>query len=153
MIIEKYYVNINMDIINEELGQNNSAIDPEINKYNTEINTNTLKLLKEKNPVKKYTIQTQINSLNRQKIYYTIKQYIKKFIFYLFLLLLFTLNLISVAIALSVHRNDSIFFRIGASIYAFFFSFLYILLNYRYYRLEVKKDINTICPNNPFKLV
>jgi lipopolysaccharide export LptBFGC system permease protein LptF len=141
-----------MDIINEELGNNSSAQDPEINKYNTEINEKTLKLLQEKNTLKKYTIQTEIDSLNRNKTYYIIKQYIKKFIFYLFLLLLFTLNLISVAIALSVHRNDSIVFKLVASIYAFFFSFLYILLNYRYYRLEVKKEVNTICPNNPFKL-
>lgn len=141
-----------MDIINEELGKNNSAQDPKINKYNTEINEKTLKLLQEKNTLKKYTMQTEIDSLNRQKTYYIIKQYIKKFIFYLFLLLLFTLNLISVAIALSVHRNDSIVFKLVASIYAFFFSFLYILLNYRYYRLEVKKEVNTICPNNPFKL-
>ena len=141
-----------MDIINEELGNNSSAQDPEINKYNTEINEKTLKLLQEKNTLKKYTIQTEIDSLNRNKTYYIIKQYIKKFIFYLFLLLLFTLNLISVAIALSVHRNDSIVFKLVASIYAFFFSFLYILLNYRYYRLEIKKEVNTICPNNPFKL-
>ena len=143
--------NLNFDsVISDELGGGQEG-DPIINKYNTDINTKTLEVLNEKNPIKKYELQTQLNSINRQKTFYIIKQYFKKFIFYIFLLGLFSLNLIAVAVSLSMNRNKSILFKIFSSIYAFFFSILYILINYRHYRLDIKKEINTICPNKPFK--
>jgi len=143
--------NLNFDsVISDEL-EGDPEGDPIINKYNTDINIKTLEVLNEKDLIKKYELQTQLNSINRQKTFYIIKQYFKKFIFYIFLLGLFSLNLIAVAVSLSMNRNKSILFKIVSSIYAFFFSILYILINYKHYRLDIKKEINTICPNNPFK--
>ena len=55
---------------------------------------------------------------------------------------------------MSCSKGQTIFFRIISAMYAFFFSILYILINYRYYRLTIKKDTTTcnICPNNPFAI-
>jgi hypothetical protein len=124
-----------------------------LNQYKTNINTVLLEKLKEKNPVKRYELQSQLNTLRRKEIFYVIGVYIKKFLFFLFLLVLFSFNLIAVAISLSVNRGTSMPRKIMSAIYAFFFSIIYILINYRHYRLDVKKEVNTICPNNPFKFL
>ena len=124
-----------------------------LNQYKTNINTVLLEKLKEKNPVKRYELQSQLNTLRRKEIFHIIGVYIKKFLFYLFLLVLFSFNLIAVAISLSVNRGTSMPRKIMSAIYAFFFSIIYILINYRHYRLDVKKEVNTICPNNPFKFL
>ena len=94
----------------------------------------------------------QISSLKSEKSYYIFKNYLKKFLANLLILGLFTVNLISVGVSMSCSKGKSIFFRIISALYAFFFSILYILVNYRYYRLGLKKDTTTcnICPNNPF---
>ena len=85
-------------------------------------------------------------------MYYELKKFINKFLFYIFLLLLFTLNLISVVVSLSVNRNKSTIFKIISAIYAFCFSAVYILINYKYYKLQINKQYNVICSNNPFNL-
>ena len=67
--------NLNFDsVISDELGGVSEG-DPTINKYNTDINTKTLKVLQETNPTKKYVLQTELNGINRQKTFYIIKQY------------------------------------------------------------------------------
>jgi lipopolysaccharide export LptBFGC system permease protein LptF len=135
------------DMVSSELSNHP---DPKINEFNNKIQKKTIELYKEKEPLKKYQLQTELDTLHRDKMYYTFKKYVHKFIFYIFLLILFTLNLISVAVSLSVNRNKSIVFKLISGIYAFCFSILYIFINYRYFKLEVKKEINTICSNNPF---
>ena len=127
--------------------------DAVLNQYKTQINTVLLEKLEEKNPVKRYQLQSQLNTLRRKEIFHIIGVYIKKFLFYLFLLVLFSFNLIAVAISLSVNRGTSLPWKIMSAIYAFFFSIIYILINYRHYRLDIKKEVNTICPNNPFKFL
>lgn len=126
--------------------------DPKINDFNNKINKATLKVLQEKDPYKKYTLQSELSALQRAKMYYELKKILNKFLFYIFLLLLFTLNLISVVVSLSVNRNKSILFKIISAVYAFCFSALYIFINYRYYKLQIKKEYNVICSNNPFNL-
>ena len=107
----------------------------------------------EKNPVKRYQLQSQLNTLRRKEIFHIIGVYIKKFLFYLLLLVLFSFNLIAVAVSLSVNRGTSLPWKIMSAIYAFLFSIIYILINYRHYRLDIKKEVNTICPNNPFNFL
>ena len=126
--------------------------DPKINDFNNKINKATIKVLQEKDPYKKYTYQTELSALQRSKMYYEFKKFINKLLFYIFLLILFTLNLISVVVSLSVNRNKSILFKLISAIYAFCFSALYIFINYRYYKLQIKKEYNVICSNNPFNL-
>jgi hypothetical protein len=126
--------------------------DPKINDFNNKINKATIKVLQEKDPYKKYTLQSELSALQRSKLYYEFKKFINKLLFYIFLLLLFTLNLVSVVVSLSVNRNKSIVFKIISATYAFCFSALYIFINYRYYKLQVKKEYNVICSNNPFNL-
>ena len=126
--------------------------DPKINDFNNKINKATIKVLQEKDPYKKYTLQSKLSALQRAKMYYELKKILNKFLFYIFLLLLFTLNLISVVVSLSVNRNKSILFKIISAVYAFCFSALYIFINYKYYKLQIKKEYNVICSYNPFNL-
>ena len=143
------------NIDNLVLGELDNTIDGDavLNQYKTDINTTLLQLLKEKDPIKRYSIQKTLNSFRRKEMFYVIGVYIKKFIFYIFLVLLFSFNLIAVAISLSINRGSALPKKILSSVYAFFFSIIYILINYRHYRLDIKKEVNTICPNNPFKFI
>tara|TARA_B110001469_G_C9581781_1_gene288569 strand:+ start:33 stop:482 length:450 start_codon:yes stop_codon:yes gene_type:complete len=143
------------NIDNLVLGELDNTIDGDavLNQYKTDINTTLLQLLNEKDPIKRYSIQKTLNSFRRKEMFYVIGVYIKKFIFYIFLVLLFSFNLIAVAISLSINRGSALPKKILSSVYAFFFSIIYILINYRHYRLDIKKEVNTICPNNPFKFI
>tara|TARA_B100000787_G_scaffold169792_1_gene162267 strand:- start:3298 stop:3726 length:429 start_codon:yes stop_codon:yes gene_type:complete len=128
-------------------GVNTVSFDTRINKLiSSMVNTEDSKT--------KRDLQTQINILKKEKSYYKVKQYFKKFMANIFILGLFTINLIAVAVSMSCSRNQGIFKRLTSALYAFFFSLLYIPINYRYYRLTVKKDTTScnICPNNPFAL-
>jgi hypothetical protein len=143
------------NIDNLVLGELDNTIDGDavLNQYKTDINTTLLQLLNEKDPIKRYSIQKTLNSFRRKEMFYVIGVYIKKFIFYIFLVILFSFNLIAVAISLSINRGSALPKKILSSVYAFFFSIIYILINYRHYRLDIKKEVNTICPNNPFKFI
>jgi hypothetical protein len=137
------------NIVSDELL---SHPDPKINDFNNKINKATIKVLQAKDPYKKYTLQSKLSALQRAKMYYEIKKILNKFLFYIFLLILFIINLISVVVSLSSNRGKTILFKIISAIYAFCFSALYILINYKYYKLQIKKEYNVICSNNPFNL-
>ena len=122
--------------------------------YDTKINQLIATLVKTTDTAKKNKIQREINILKKDRSYFKVKQYFKKFMANIFILGLFTTNLIAVAVSMSCSRRLGIMKRIMSALYAFFFSILYIFINYRYYRLGVKKDTTScnICPNNPFAL-
>ena len=126
----------------------------ELDRYDNEINKLIVQLMKTSNMSQKIEIKTKINKLKRDKTYYQFKNYIKKFLANILILGLFTFNFIAVGVSMSCSKGRPIYFRILSALYAFFFSILYILINYRYYRLGQKKDTTTcnICPNNPFGL-
>jgi lipopolysaccharide export LptBFGC system permease protein LptF len=148
--------NTNFDnIIDNELGGSTKG-DIELNKINTEINSKLLEVLQEKDPVIRYQKQSELDALYRERTYYYIKSYLKKTLFLLFLILLFTINLISVAASLSINRSEGIILRVVGAIYAFFFSIIYLLLNYKQYKIPKILETKTlsqiaICPNDPFK--
>lgn len=140
------------DVILDELDLKKSGINT-LN-YDTKINKLIATLVKTNDISKKRKIQKEINRLKKEKSYDQIKQYFKKFMANLFILGLFTTNMIAVAVSMSCSRRLGLFKRIMSALYAFFFSVLYIFINYRYYRLGVKKDTTScnICPDNPFAL-
>tara|TARA_B110001450_G_C17665818_1_gene499450 strand:+ start:2844 stop:3272 length:429 start_codon:yes stop_codon:yes gene_type:complete len=140
------------DVILDELDLQNKGIN--IGEYDTKINKLIATLVKTDDIAKKNKIKKGINSLKKERSYFLVKQYIKKFLANVFILGLFTINLIAVAVSMSCSRRLGIAKRIMSALYAFFFSVLYIFINYRYYRLGVKKDTTScnICPDNPFAL-
>ena len=140
-----------MSIITDELNKKDLS---ESQIYDNKINNLIVKFTNASSIAEQKQLQYQINQIKRDKSYYIFKNYIKKFLVNIFILCLFTLNLIAVSLSMSCSKGKTIFFRIISAMYAFFFSILYILINYRYYRLTIKKDTTTcnICPNNPFAI-
>ena len=132
----------------ENTGSNN------LNRYENKINNLIANLVKSTNETDKRKLMKEINKAKRDKTYYMLSNYFKTFLVYVFIVLLFTVNFIAVAISMSCSRGESITKRLFTALYAFFFSVIYIFLNYRYYRLTVKRDTTScnICPNNPFAL-
>ena len=147
--------NDNTDFISDEL-EGTTKGDSELNRLNTAINQKLYEILNEKDPDKKYKLQSDLNSLKRERTYYYLKMYIKKTLFFLFLVMLFSFNFISLAVSLSINRTEGIMMRIFGGLYAFFFSIIYLILNYKKYKLPKalkENDLSyiAICPNNPFK--
>ena len=147
--------NDNTDFISDEL-EGTTKGDSELNRLNTAINQKLYEILNEKDPDKKYKLQSDLNSLKRERTYYYLKMYIKKTLFFLFLVMLFSFNFISLAVSLSINRTEGIMMRIFGGLYAFFFSIIYLILNYKKYKLPKALKENdfsyiAICPNNPFK--
>ena len=122
--------------------------------YDNKINNLISEMVNTKDNNTKLKLRYQIKQTRREKSYYLFKNYLKKFLANIFILGLFTLNLVSVAVSMSCSRKMGLIKRIFSALYAFFFSILYIFINYRYYRLTIKKDTTScnICPNNPFAL-
>ena len=125
-----------------------------LNRYDNKINNLIANLVKSTNETEKRKLMKEITTAKRDKTYYMLSNYFKTFLIYVFIVLLFTVNFIAVAISMSWSRGESITKRLFTALYAFFFSVIYIFLNYRYYRLTIKKDTTScnICPNNPFAL-
>jgi lipopolysaccharide export LptBFGC system permease protein LptF len=83
---------------------------------------------------------------------YTIWDFLTKFILYVAIFALFTMNLLAVSMSIQCNRNKSIFLKIVSAIYAFFFGFMYIIFNYYFYRITVKNDYTScnFCGDYPF---
>ena len=69
-----------------------------------------------------------------------ISNFIEIFLKFGLLALMLTLNFTAVSIALMCNKNESFGVKIFASIYAFLFGIIYILVNYYSYRIMLKKD-------------
>ena len=142
------------DIVKENIESDSLSEDPTIIQYDNEINKMTLQMLKTKDSKLKYELKQKINSMKSSKQFYSMKIFMKKIVFYVILFVLLVVNLISVSVALTCNREKGFIQKIISSIYAFFFGIIYIFINYKYYRLSVKKDTTTciFCPNNPFPI-
>ena len=75
----------------------------------------------------------------------------KSFI-YIFLFLLFTMNFLAVSLALQCNKHRSLLFKASSALFAFMFGFLYIIINYFMYRVNLKKNPCNICSDTPFPI-
>jgi hypothetical protein len=85
---------------------------------------------------------------NAKKAYgqqYTNSEQLTNFLSVMFkisiLFIILTLNFLGLSVALNCNANASIFKKVGVSIYAFFFGFIYIMLNYYTYRVLTLKQV------------
>lgn len=85
---------------------------------------------------------------NAKKAYgqqYTNSEQLTNFLSVMFkisiLFIILTLNFLGLSVALNCNANASILKKIGVSIYAFFFGFIYIMLNYYTYRVLTLKQV------------
>ena len=89
--------------------------------------------------------------LVNKTVKYTMSYMYKSFIF-VFIFALFVINLFALTISLQCNRSQSVFFKVGAALFAFMFGILYIIMNYYMYRIRMNNDACVICRNNIFGL-
>ena len=80
----------------------------------------------------------------------TFSHYVWRSLIFVLIFVLFTTNLVALALSQQCNRSEPIFFRIASGMFAFMFGILYILVNYYYYRLVLKANPCRICGETPF---
>ena len=84
----------------------------------------------------------------------TFWKYVGRFILYIFIVLMFVMNLCAVSIALQLNRGKNIFTKLFAAMFAFFFGIFYIIINVYYYRIKVlgNGSLIILCSENIFPI-
>ena len=77
----------------------------------------------------------------------------KKGLIFFFVFLIFSINLFSVSLALQCNAGKSILYRISSALFAFMFGFLYIIMNYLMFRVNLKNNPCQICSDLPFPIM
>ena len=69
---------------------------------------------------------------------------------FVFVFILLFFNLLAVSLSLQCNEGRDMPFKIASAMFAFMFGFLYILINYFMYRVNLKGSACSICSDNPF---
>jgi hypothetical protein len=78
-----------------------------------------------------------------------LNDYVILFLKYLFLVVILTLNFLGLSVSLNCNADQELFTRIISAIFAFFFGFVYLLINYYTYKVLSQ---GKICKMNRDKL-
>ena len=76
----------------------------------------------------------------------------KRGLIFLFVFLIFVSNFLALSIALQCNSGKGIFYRIAAGLFSFMFGFLYIMMNYLMFRVNLKNYPCEICSDFPFPI-
>lgn len=74
----------------------------------------------------------------------------KRGLIFLFIFFIFTLNFLALSIALQCNSDKGIFYRFSSGLFAFMFGFLYIIMNYLMFRVNLKNYPCEVCSDFPF---
>ena len=74
----------------------------------------------------------------------------KRGLIFLFIFIIFTLNFLALSIALQCNSDKNIFYRFSSGLFAFMFGFLYIIMNYLMFRVNLKSYPCEVCSDFPF---
>lgn len=77
----------------------------------------------------------------------------KRGLIFFFVFIIFSINLFSVSIALQCNSGKNIFYRFSSALFAFMFGFLYIIMNYLMFRVNLKNNPCQICSDIPFPIM
>ena len=69
---------------------------------------------------------------------------------FIFTFVVFLMNFIAVSISLQCNKDKGFMIKMSSALFAFMFGFLYILINYFMYRVNLKSNACIICSDNPF---
>lgn len=125
--------------------------DPTLKKYNIEISQLTIKINQTTDKNERARLVKERENIQYNKSMYLLKLYLKKLLFYFFVFALFSFNLIVVAVSMSCSLGESFFKRVISGIFAFFFGIIYLVINYKYYKLRSNVSC-VIQPNNPYAI-
>ena len=78
-----------------------------------------------------------------------LNDYVILFLKYLFLVVILTLNFLGLSVSLNCNADQELFTRIVSAIFAFFFGFVYLIINYYTYKVMHQ---GKICKMNRDKL-
>lgn len=135
--------------IEDQLDTSQITDDPLIQEYNIQISKLTIRINQTRDPNERARLVNERDTIHYNKTMYLLKLYLKKFLFYTLLFVLISFNLISVAVSMSCSLGETFTYRILSAVYAFIFGIIYLLVNYKYYRLRTDGAC-VIQPNNPF---
>lgn len=76
----------------------------------------------------------------------------KRGLIFLFVFVIFMSNFLALSISLQCNSDKNILWRLSSAIFAFMFGFLYIVMNYIMFRVNLKNYPCEICSNFPFPL-
>lgn len=125
--------------------------DSKLKEYNIEISRLTIRINETNNQNERAKLIDERNALTYKKNVYLAKLYLKKLLFYVFVFALLTFNIIVVAVSLSCSIGESTIYRVFSALCAFMFGILYLVINYKYYKLRTSASC-VLQPNNPFAL-
>ena len=77
----------------------------------------------------------------------------KRGLIFFFVFIIFSINLFSVSLALQCNAGKNILYRISSALFAFMFGFLYIIMNYLMFRVNLKNNPCEICSDLPFPIM
>lgn len=80
----------------------------------------------------------------------TFWKYVGRFVLYIFIVIMFVINLCAVSVALQLNRGKNAITKLFAAMFAFFFGIFYIIINVYYYRIKVlgNGSLITLCSDN-----
>ena len=76
----------------------------------------------------------------------------KRGLIFLFVFVIFMSNFLALSISLQCNSDKNIFWRLSSAIFAFMFGFLYIVMNYIMFRVNLKNYPCEICSNFPLPI-
>jgi len=94
------------------------------------------------NPNNATPMEEKVSGLLRKNFEYSL--------IFIFTFIVFVMNFIAVSISLQCNQDKSLMVKISSAMFAFMFGFLYIVINYFMYRVNLKGTACTICSDNPF---
>ena len=81
-----------------------------------------------------------------------ILRYISRALIFVFIFILFIINLIALSISLQCNHDQGIVMKIASGLFAFMFGILYITVNYYWFRIREQNDPCVLCNKNIFGL-
>ena len=75
---------------------------------------------------------------------------IYKAIIFIFVFILFTINLLAVSLSLQCNEGRDIFFKLSSAMFAFMFGIFYIIVNYLSYKINMRRNPCLLNSHNPF---
>ena len=104
-----------------------------------------------RNPLRVSSTNTNISAnLSEENAYDKLMKNFEYSLIFIFAFIMFLLNFVAVSISLQCNKDKSYMVKISSAMFAFMFGFLYILVNYFMYRVNLKSNACLICSDNPF---
>ena len=104
-----------------------------------------------RNPLRVSSSNNNIRAnLSEEKAYDKLMKNFEYSLIFIFAFIIFLLNFVAVSISLQCNKDKSYMVKVSSAMFAFMFGFLYILVNYFMYRVNLKSNACLICSDNPF---